>query len=46
MPVKNTGILRSELAYISTAELCYVAVTYTSSLGMKLTSQVQNPGCF
>jgi hypothetical protein len=46
MPVKNTGILPSELAYISTAELCYVAVTYTSSLGMKLTSQVQNPGCF
>jgi hypothetical protein len=46
MPVQGTGILRSELAYISTAELCYVAVTYTSSLGMKLTSQVQNPGCF
>ena len=44
MPVKGTGILPSELAYISTAEICYVAVTYTSSLGLKLTSQVQNPG--
>jgi hypothetical protein len=46
MPVKNSGILRSELSYVSTAELCYVAVTYSSSIGMKLTSQVQNPGCF
>ncbi len=46
MPVTNTGLLRNELSYISTGELCYVAVTYASELGVKLTSQVQNPGCF
>ena len=36
----------SELARISTSEVCYVAVTYRSELGMKMTSQVENPGCF
>jgi hypothetical protein len=46
MPLANTGLLRNELSYISTSSLCYVAVTYASELGVKLTSQVQNPACF
>jgi hypothetical protein len=46
MPLANSGLLRNELSYISTAGLCYVAVSYASELGVKLTSQVQNPGCF
>lgn len=46
MPVTGTGLVRSELAYISTAELCYFAVSYRSELGMKMTGQVINPGCF
>lgn len=46
MPVANTGLVRNELSYISTASICYLAVSYTSELGMKMTSQVQNPGCF
>jgi hypothetical protein len=45
MPVTGTGILDRELAYISTADLCYVAVTYMSEVGMKMTSQVTNPAC-
>lgn len=46
MPVTNTGILWQELSYISTANVCYVAVSYTSELGMKMTNQVTNPACF
>ena len=46
MPVTNSGILRSELSYITTSKLCFLAVSYTSELGMKMTSQVKNPSCF
>ncbi len=46
MPVANTGIVRNELSYITTSKLCYLAVSYTSELGMKMTSQVKNPSCF
>lgn len=46
LPLGTSGLRRSELAYISTGEICYLAVTYTSELGMKMTSQIENPGCF
>lgn len=46
MPITNTGLVRNELSYISTSNLCYLAVSYTSELGMKMTSQVTNPVCF
>ena len=46
MPITNSGILRNELSYITSSDLCYLAVSYTSELGMKMTSQVKNPGCF
>jgi hypothetical protein len=46
MDLTGGGLLRSELAYVSTAEICYVAVSYTSELGMKMTNQAQNDACF
>ncbi len=46
MPVAGSGLLRNELSYITTSRLCYVSVSYTSELGMKMTGQVRNPGCF
>jgi len=46
LDITNTGILWSELAYFTTANICYVGVTYESQLGMKMTSELYNPGCF
>jgi len=46
MPVLGSGITRNELSYINTNRLCYVAVSYASDLGMKMTSQTVNPGCY
>lgn len=46
MPIANTGLVRNELSYISTGKLCYIAVSYTSELGMKMTNQVKNPACY
>ncbi len=46
MPVGSTGILQSELAYVQTSEICYVALSYQSELGMKMTMQVANPACY
>jgi hypothetical protein len=46
MPLTNTGLVRNELSYITSSKLCYLAVSYTSELGMKMTSQVKNPSCF
>jgi hypothetical protein len=46
MPVWNTGILRSELAYVSTSEICYLSVSYVSELGMKMNMSVANPACY
>lgn len=46
MPVAGTGLVRNELSYITTSRLCYIAVSYTSELGIKMTGQVKNPGCF
>ena len=46
LPIANTGILRSELAYIQSSEICYVQVSYASSLGMKMTMSVSNPACY
>jgi hypothetical protein len=42
----NTGILPNELGYFTTANICYVGVTYDSELGMKMTNDLYNPGCF
>lgn len=46
MPVWNTGILQSELAYLGTSEICYVAVSFPSQLGMKMTTSATNPACY
>jgi hypothetical protein len=46
MPVWNTGILQSELAYVQTSEICSFKVSYASELGMKMTMSVANPACF
>jgi len=46
MPVGNAGITRSELAYVQTSEICYVAVSYRSELGMKMTMSAVNPACY
>jgi hypothetical protein len=46
MPLAGSGLVRNELSYITTSKLCYLAVSYTSELGMKMTGQVTNPGCF
>jgi hypothetical protein len=46
LDVTNTGILWSELAYFTTKNVCYIGVTYESQLGMKMTSELFNPGCF
>jgi len=46
MPVANTGLVRNELSYITSSRICYLAVSYTSELGMKMTGQVQNSVCF
>ena len=32
VPVWNTGILQSELSYVSTSEICYLSVSYVSEL--------------
>ena len=44
--VANTGIADYELAYFSTQNICYLAVSYDSELGMRMTNQVTNPACF
>jgi hypothetical protein len=46
IPVGGTGILQSELAYVSSSEICYVAVSYVSELGMQMTMSVANPSCY
>lgn len=45
MSTKGAGMLYHELAYISSADLCYIAVSYQSELGMQMTSQTTNPAC-
>ena len=44
--VANTGIADYELAYFTTQNICYVAVSYESELGMRMTNQLTNPDCF
>jgi hypothetical protein len=46
MTIDGADLLRNELSYITTSKVCYLAVSYTSELGMKITSQTVNPGCF
>jgi hypothetical protein len=46
MPVANTGIADYELAYFTTQNICYIAVSYESELGMRMTNQLTNPDCF
>jgi hypothetical protein len=46
MPVWNTGITQHELTYVQTSEICYLALTYTSELGMKMTTRATNPACY
>jgi len=36
----------AELAGITTAELCYFAVTYDDQVGMRVTSRIANPACY
>jgi hypothetical protein len=46
LSVANTGIADYELAYFTTQNICYVAVSYESELGMRMTNQLTNPDCF
>jgi hypothetical protein len=46
MPVANTGIADYELAYFTTQNICYIAVSYESELGMRMTNQLTNTDCF
>lgn len=46
LSVTNTGIADYELAYFSTQNICYIAVSYQSELGMQMTNQLKNPACF
>jgi len=46
IPVWNTGILKSELAYVQSSEICYLSVSYVSELGMKMTMSVANSSCY
>jgi hypothetical protein len=45
MPVTNTGLLASELAYVQTSEICFLKVSYASELGMTMAMSVANPAC-
>jgi len=45
MPVWNTGLLDTELAYVQTSEICFFQVSYETDLGMKMTTSVTNPAC-
>lgn len=44
--VAGTGIADYELAYFGTQHICYIAISYDSELGMRMTNQLVNPGCF
>lgn len=44
--VAKTGLSDRELAYFTTQNICYVAVSYESELGMRMTNQLSNPDCF
>jgi hypothetical protein len=46
LSVAHTGIADYELAYFTTQNICYVAVSYESELGMRMTNQLTNPDCF
>jgi hypothetical protein len=46
LDVRNTGILWNELSYFTTANICYVGVSYESELGMKMTNELYNKDCF
>jgi hypothetical protein len=46
LSVVHTGIADYELAYFTTQNICYVAVSYESELGMRMTNQLTNPDCF
>lgn len=45
MPVGDSGLLQSELAYVQTSEICYLEVGYATELGMAMTMSVANPAC-
>ena len=44
--VTNTGLIRNELSYFTTRNICYVGVSYDSALGMKMTNELYNSDCF
>ncbi|HUS29265.1 MAG TPA: hypothetical protein VMZ53_12175 [Kofleriaceae bacterium] len=46
LDVTNTGLTWNELSYFTTANICYVGVSYESELGMKMTNALYNTGCF
>ncbi len=46
LPFASAGVLASELASLSTSQICYVAASYESDLGMTMTVHAKNPACY
>jgi hypothetical protein len=46
LDITNTGLIRNELSYFTTQNICYIGVSYDSALGMKMTNELYNSGCF
>lgn len=46
MPFGDAGALYSELASLQTSQICYVAASYESDLGMTMTVRAKNPACY
>ncbi|MBV8757962.1 MAG: hypothetical protein JO257_11820 [Deltaproteobacteria bacterium] len=44
-PDRMAGMTTADLARITTAQLCYVAVTFSDRYGVRVTSTVANPAC-
>ncbi|NVB77415.1 MAG: hypothetical protein HOV81_03390 [Kofleriaceae bacterium] len=46
MPFAAAGALYSEMASVDTSQICYVAASYESDLGMTMTVRAKNPACY
>lgn len=46
MPFGDAGVLPGELASLQTSQICYVAASYESDLGMTMTVRAKNPACY
>lgn len=46
MPFGAAGALATEMASIDTSQICYVAASYESDLGMTMTVRAENPACY